>query len=255
MRAANYQGDRTIAVVDREPSAPAPGQVRIRVGYVGICGTDLHVFHGDMDGRVEIPATIGHEMSGVIDEIGPGVEGWAVGDAVTVMPLAWDGTCPACRAGNTHICQNLDFIGIDSPGALQELWNVPADVLVRLPASLSLRDAALVEPVAVAVHDVRRSGLGRGDKTVVIGAGPIGVLIATVATAAGADVLIAEVDADRRAAAEEMGLRTIDPSAVDQVGVVEDWTGGAGADVVFEVSGAAAAVLGATSLVRVRGTL
>ncbi len=255
MRAANYQGDRTISVVDREPSAPAPGQVRIRVGYVGICGTDLHVFHGDMDARVAIPATIGHEMSGVIDEIGPGVEGWAVGDAVTVMPLAWDGTCPACRAGNTHICQNLDFIGIDSPGALQELWNVPADVLVRLPASLSLRDAALVEPVAVAVHDVRRSGLEAGDKAVVIGAGPIGVLIAPVATAAGADVLIAEVDADRRAAAEEMGLRTIDPSAVDQVAVVEDWTGGAGADVVFEVSGAAAAVLGATSLVRVRGTL
>ncbi|MBN9184705.1 MAG: zinc-binding dehydrogenase, partial [Microbacterium sp.] len=98
-------------------------------------------------------------------------------------------------------------------------------------------------------------GLEAGDKAVVIGAGPIGVLIATVATAAGADVLIAEVDADRRAAAEEMGLRTIDPSAVDQVAVVEDWTGGAGADVVFEVSGAAAAVLGATSLVRVRGTL
>ncbi|MBN9184132.1 MAG: alcohol dehydrogenase catalytic domain-containing protein, partial [Microbacterium sp.] len=79
MRAANYQGDRTISVVDREPSAPAPGQVRIRVGYVGICGTDLHVFHGDMDARVAIPATIGHEMSGVIDEIGPGVHGWAVG--------------------------------------------------------------------------------------------------------------------------------------------------------------------------------
>jgi 2-desacetyl-2-hydroxyethyl bacteriochlorophyllide A dehydrogenase len=255
MLTAKYVGDRTLMVEEAEPEAPRPGEVRIAVAYVGICGTDLHVFHGDMDGRVTIPATIGHEMSGTIVELGPDVDGWQVGDAVTVMPLDWDGTCPACLAGNQHICQNLDFIGIDSPGALQESWNVPASTLVRLPSGVALRDAALVEPVAVAVHDVRRSELAPGDKAVVIGAGPIGVLIATVATAFGAEVVIAEIDANRRAAAEEMGLRTLDPSAVDQVAWVEEWTGGAGADVVFEVSGAAAAVLGATSLVKVRGTL
>jgi 2-desacetyl-2-hydroxyethyl bacteriochlorophyllide A dehydrogenase len=204
---------------------------------------------------VAAPAVLGHEMAGRVVKVGAGVEGWRPGDAVTVMPLAWDGTCPACLAGNEHICQNLDFIGIDSPGALQENWNVPASTLVRLPAEVSLRDAALVEPVAVAVHDVRRSELGPGDRAVVIGAGPIGVLIATVATAFGAEVVIAEIDANRRAAAEEMGLRTLDPSAVDQVAWVEEWTGGAGADVVFEVSGSAAAVLGATSLAKVRGTL
>jgi len=255
MLAAEYTGDRTITVEEREPEALRPGEVRIAVAYVGICGTDLHVFHGDMDARVTTPATIGHEMSGTIAEVGPYVEGWAVGDAVTVMPLDWDGTCPACLAGNRHICQNLDFIGIDSPGALQQLWNVPASTLVRLPEGVSLRDAALVEPVAVAVHDVRRSELAPGDKAVVIGAGPIGVLIATVAAAFGADVVVAEIDPNRRAAAEEMGLRTLDPSAVDQVAWVNEWTGGAGADVVFEVSGAAAAVLGATSLAKVRGTL
>lgn len=255
MLTAKYVGDRTLTVEEAEPEAPRPGEVRIAVAYVGICGTDLHVFHGDMDGRVTIPATIGHEMSGTIVELGPDVDGWQVGDAVTVMPLDWDGTCPACLAGNQHICQNLDFIGIDTPGALQESWNVPASTLVRLPSGVALRDAALVEPVAVAVHDVRRSELAPGDKAVVIGAGPIGVLIATVATAFGAEVVIAEIDANRRAAAEEMGLRTLDPSAVDQVAWVEEWTGGAGADVVFEVSGAAAAVLGATSLIKVRGTL
>ncbi|KJK09236.1 molecular chaperone GroES [Terrabacter sp. 28] len=255
MLSATYVGDRTLTVEEREPKVPGSGEVRIAVAYVGICGTDLHVFHGDMDQRVGTPATIGHEMSGTIVEVGPGVEGWAVGDAVTVMPLAWDGTCPACRAGHQYLCQNLDFIGIDSPGALQQSWTVPASTLVRLPDRLSLRDAALVEPVAVAVHDVRRSELAAGDKAVVIGAGPIGVLIATVAAALGANVVVAEIDANRRAAAESMGLRTLDPSAVDQVAWVEDWTGGAGADVVFEVSGAAAAVLGATSLVKVRGTL
>jgi 2-desacetyl-2-hydroxyethyl bacteriochlorophyllide A dehydrogenase len=255
MLAANYTGDRTITIDERDPEPLGPGEVRIAVAYVGICGTDLHVFHGDMDARVSRPATIGHEMSGTIAELGPGVEGWSVGDAVTVMPLSWDGTCPACRAGYHHICQNLDFIGIDSPGALQQFWNVPASTLVRLPEGVSLREAALVEPVAVAVHDVRRSELGPGDRAVVIGAGPIGVLIATVATAFGAEVVVAEIDGKRRAAAEQMGLRTIDPAAVDQVAWVEEWTGGAGADVVFEVSGAAAAVLGATALAKVRGTL
>ncbi|MGH1527018.1 zinc-dependent alcohol dehydrogenase [Leifsonia sp. L25] len=159
MLAANYVGERTITIEEREAAELRPGEVRVAVAYVGICGTDLHVFHGDMDARVTMPATIGHEMSGTIAEIGPDVDGWAVGDAVTVMPLAWDGTCPACRAGNEHICQNLDFIGIDSPGALQQSWNVPASTLVRLPEGVSLREAALVEPVAVAVHDVRRSEL------------------------------------------------------------------------------------------------
>ncbi|NUR95774.1 MAG: alcohol dehydrogenase catalytic domain-containing protein, partial [Kribbellaceae bacterium] len=255
MFAVNYVGDRTMAVEEREPAELRDGEVRIAVAYVGICGTDLHVFHGDMDARVGKPATIGHEMSGTIAGIGPGVEGWSIGDPVTVMPLVWDGTCPACKAGNEHICQHLDFIGIDSPGALQEYWNVPASTLVRLPAGMSLRDAALVEPVAVAVHDVRRSELAAGDKAVVIGAGPIGVLIATVAAALGAEVVIAEIDPARRSTAERLGLATLDPSSVDQAAWVTEWTAGAGADVVFEVSGAAAAVEGATGLAKVRGTL
>jgi (R,R)-butanediol dehydrogenase / meso-butanediol dehydrogenase / diacetyl reductase len=255
MLAVSYVGDRTMVVEEREPADLRPGEVRLAVAYVGICGTDLHVFHGDMDGRVGKPATIGHEMSGTIAAVGQGVEDWSIGDAVTVMPLVWDGTCPACRAGNEHICQHLDFIGIDSPGALQQYWNVPASTLVRLPDGVSLRDAALVEPVAVAVHDVRRSELGNGDKAVVIGAGPIGVLIATVAVAFGADVVIAEIDPARRAAAADLGLATLDPSSLDQAAWVEEWTAGAGADVVFEVSGSAAAVQTATELVKVRGTL
>jgi (R,R)-butanediol dehydrogenase/meso-butanediol dehydrogenase/diacetyl reductase len=194
-------------------------------------------------------------MSGTIAAVGEGVTEWAVGDAVTVMPLEWDGTCPACLAGNSHICQNLVFVGIDSPGSLQELWTVPADLLVRLPAGISLRNAALAEPVAVAVHDVRRSELKAGDKAVVIGGGPIGVLIATVARHAGAEVVVIELEAGRRAQIEGLGFATIDPRQDDQVQWVEKWTGGAGADVVFEVSGAAQAVLGATALAKVRGTL
>ncbi|MGR0220111.1 zinc-dependent alcohol dehydrogenase [Agromyces sp. ZXT2-6] len=255
MLTAAYSGDTTITVTEAEPQPPASGQVQIEVSYVGLCGTDLHILHGNMDARVETPLVFGHEMSGRISAIGSNVSGWNIGDAVTVMPLDWDGTCPACLAGNEHVCQNLDFIGIDSPGALQAYWNVPARVLVPLPDGIALDAAALVEPVAVAVHDVRRSEIAPGEKAVVIGGGPIGVLIATVSRAFGADVAVVELDASRRAQIASLGFATLDPREVDQVAWVEQWTGGAGADVVFEVSGAAAAVLGATSLAKVRGTL
>jgi 2-desacetyl-2-hydroxyethyl bacteriochlorophyllide A dehydrogenase len=229
--------------------------VQIEVAYTGLCGTDLHLLHGAMDARVSRPHVFGHEMSGTIAAIGSGVNGWAVGDPVTVMPLDWDGTCPACLAGNQHICQNLNFIGIDSPGSLQALWDVDADVLVALPADLGLDHAALVEPTAVAVHDVRRGEVREGDHVVVIGGGPIGVLIATVAREFGGTVAVIELDPNRRAQIAALGFETLDPREVDQAAWVNEWTAGAGADVVFEVSGAAAAVLAAPDLVKVRGTL
>jgi 2-desacetyl-2-hydroxyethyl bacteriochlorophyllide A dehydrogenase len=255
VRAARYVGDGAIETTDIPATEPGAGEVQVRVAYTGLCGTDLHIRHGAMDARVSRPLVFGHEASGEIAAIGAGVEGWAVGDLVTVMPLDWDGTCPACRAGNEHICQNLNFIGIDSPGSLQELWTVPARTLVRLPAGIRLDHAALVEPVAVAVHDVRRSELRSGDKAVVIGGGPIGVLIATVAQSFGAEVLVIELDTARRSQIADLGFSTLDPRESDQVQWVEKWTDGAGADVVFEVSGAAAAVLGATALAKVRGTI
>jgi (R,R)-butanediol dehydrogenase / meso-butanediol dehydrogenase / diacetyl reductase len=255
MRQAAYVGNNEIAVSDGSTTGPAAGEVQIAVAYAGLCGTDLHILHGNMDRRVTTPLVFGHEMSGTIAAVGDGVTEWAVGEAVTVMPLDWDGTCPACLAGNNHICQNLNFVGIDSPGALQQRWNVRADLLVRLPDGLALDHAALAEPVAVAVHDVRRSELVAGDKVVVIGGGPIGVLIATVARHFGAEVAVIELEPGRREQIEQLGFTTLDPREIDQVAWVETWTGGVGADVVFEVSGAAAAVLGSTALAKVRGTV
>ncbi len=255
MLTARYVGNRTITVSEVEPDAPAAGKVQIKVAYTGLCGTDLHILHGNMDARVKTPLVFGHEMSGTISALGAGVTGWKTGDAVTVMPLDWDGTCPACLAGNQHICQNLDFIGIDSPGSLQCYWNVPAEVLVKLPSTLRLDHAALVEPTAVAVHDVRRGNVQNGDKVVVIGGGPIGVLIASVAREFGGNVVVIELDPNRRAQIGQLGFETLDPRETNQVDWVTQWTDGAGADIVFEVSGAAAAVLGATDLAKVRGTL
>jgi 2-desacetyl-2-hydroxyethyl bacteriochlorophyllide A dehydrogenase len=229
--------------------------VCVAVAFTGLCGTDLHIYHGDMDGRVNAPQVIGHEMSGRIAAIGPDVSGWQTGDAVSVLPLAWCGECPACRAGHTHVCHRLNFIGIDSPGSMQQSWVVPATTLVRLPPGLPLRDAALIEPTAVAVHDVRRAEVRADDKVVVVGGGPVGLLIALVARRTGADVVVVEPDRFRRDLATELGLMTLDPASDDVTAGVESWTGGAGAGVAFEVSGAAAGVTTAVDVLAVRGRL
>jgi 2-desacetyl-2-hydroxyethyl bacteriochlorophyllide A dehydrogenase len=254
-RAAYYLGKETIEVRDTDVSPPGAGEVQVAVHYTGICGTDLHVLHGNMDHRVTLPAVVGHEMSGRVAAIGEGVQGWAVGDAVTVMPLSWCGDCPACAAGHEHICQNLDFIGIDSQGSMQNVWNVPAGTLVRLPEQLSLQNAALVEPTAVAVHDVARAELTDGESAVVVGGGPVGLLVAVVARASGARVLLAEVDSHRRSVAEGAGFEVCDPSQTDLAAHVEEWTAGAGAAVVFEVSGSQPGLTSAVASLAVRGRL
>lgn len=227
--------------------------MQIAVAYTGICGTDLKIAHGAMDNRITSPWPIGHEMAGTIAAVGAGVEGWTAGDKVTVMPLDWCGTCPACLAGHSHICHNLDFVGIDSPGSMQQTWNVRADLVVRVPDDLDLRSAALVEPVAVAVHDVHRAQLVAGQHVVVIGGGPIGVLIALVARNRNADVIISEVNPFRVRFAAGLGFKVVDPGSEDLKKVVDDWTEGKGADCAFEVSGSAEGVAVLTEVLAVRG--
>jgi (R,R)-butanediol dehydrogenase / meso-butanediol dehydrogenase / diacetyl reductase len=208
-----------------------------------------------MDARVSVPAIIGHEMSGTLATVGDNVTDWAPGDRVTVMPLDWCGRCPACLAGHQHVCQNLVFVGIDAPGAMPQSWTLPERLLLRLPPHLALDSAALTEPVAVAVHDVRRARLCRGDCVLVVGGGPIGLLIACVAAAEGADVLVSEPNDFRRTVARDLGLTALDPAEDDVVAVVEARTSGAGADVAFEVSGSGPGMTVATHALRVRGRL
>jgi 2-desacetyl-2-hydroxyethyl bacteriochlorophyllide A dehydrogenase len=251
--AIDYHGGGRFLPRSYEPADPEAGQVGIAVAFTGICGTDLKIAHGAMDYRVTSPWPIGHEMSGTIEAVGADVTDWQSGDRVTVMPLDWCGDCPACRRGHSHICQNLVFVGIDAPGSLQQRWNVPARLLVRLPDELSLEQAALAEPTAVAVHDVRRGGVSAGDQVVVIGGGPIGILIALVARSAGADVLVSEVSPFRRRLAAGMGLRTIDPAVDDLPATVAKWSDRKGADVAFEVSGSTVGVQALTDVLAVRG--
>jgi len=254
MKAAYYEGNRTFRIAAAAPIAPGPGEVRLNVAYVGICGTDVHIYHGAMDHRVKLPQIIGHEMSGTVAEIGSGVSGLAIGDPVVVRPLDNRAETPADR-GYSHICRNLKFIGIDSPGAFQNSWTVPAFTVHKTPVGVDLKLAALAEPLAVACHDVRLSEAKPGELAVVIGGGPIGILVALVARAAGATVILSEVNAYRLKFARSLGLEAVHPGENDLAALCRERTGGSGADLVFEVSGASAAVATMTDLLAIRGRI
>ncbi|MBL4725635.1 MAG: alcohol dehydrogenase catalytic domain-containing protein [Rhizobiaceae bacterium] len=139
-----------------------------------------------------------------VEAIGEGVTNVSLGQKVVVRPLDHCGDCPACEAGHQHICHKLKFLGLDTDGAMQEFWTIPSHTLHILPDDLRLDHAALIEPVAVACHDVRMSGLQSGENVVVIGGGPIGVLVAMVARDAGGNVLISEVNPHRLAIAKKL---------------------------------------------------
>src|SRR4051794_7386543 len=251
-QAVYYEGNQTFRLGPGEAVAPGPGEVRLDVAFCGVCGTDVHIAHGAMDHRVQVPQVIGHEMSGTIGELGAGVEGFSLGDAVVVRPLDSRGETPADR-GFSHISRNLKFLGIDTPGAFQQSWTVPAFTLHRLPADVDLQLAALTEPLAVACHDTRRAELAPGETAVVLGGGPIGLLVALVARAEGAHVVLSEVNPARLEVARSLGLDACEPSEL--AARVDETTVGAGADVVFEVSGAPSAVLAMTELAALRGRL
>jgi 2-desacetyl-2-hydroxyethyl bacteriochlorophyllide A dehydrogenase len=253
MRAAFYRGAKSFTTGTAPIPVPGPDEALLRVRRVGICGTDLHIFQGHLDHRVPRGGIIGHETFGEVAEA-PAASGFRPGERVVVEPLAFCGICRACRMGASYLCYALKVLGVDAPGGMQEYWAVPTARLLRVPASLSDDHAALIEPLAVATHDVRRAGVKAGDAVLVFGGGPIGALIAMVARDRGARVAVAEINPYRLGILDKLGLPTVAPPT-DVTAFVNDWTAGDGVDVAFEVTGNPAAVRLVTDVVRVWGTV
>ncbi|MGI8867924.1 MAG: zinc-dependent alcohol dehydrogenase [Mycobacteriales bacterium] len=203
---------------------PAPrhdGWVRVRPAYTGLCGTDLHVFAGEHS-RAVPGLVVGHEFVG---ELAEPVGDLPAGRRVFVNPMVHCGHCDACERGLVHICRRLTSVGLDYPGAACPEVMVPPDGIYPLPGGLDLRAAALLEPLAVGVRAVRRSGARLGERVHVIGAGPVGVMVALLAKRAGAArVALSEPSAYRRSAAVALGLSIAEAPA-------------ATADVVFDATG------------------
>lgn len=252
MKAAVVVGADQIEISEVPLPEVPEGWALIRTEFTGLCGTDFSILHGTHP-RATFPLIMGHEISGVVVRAGDG--GPEVGARIVAEPLISCGLCRACRSGNTHVCEQLGLYGIDTPGSLAEFVALPASTLIEVDASAPREQVALIEPLAVAVHAVERSGLRGGESVALFGAGPIGVLTALVAQHRGAaSVVIVEPSAERRAVAERLGLATIPPE-LDAVGEIVRRTGGAGADIVFDTAAhpSVAPLLAASA--RVLGTI
>lgn len=267
MKAAVFYDAHDVRVEEVEgPSAAGPGEVLVRPFWCGICGTDLHEF---AQGPIVIPdrphplngstrpQIMGHEFSGEIVAVGPGVTHLRAGQRVSVMPILSCGVCYYCRRGLNHLCVSMACIGLSFPwGGIAELAAIPASHVSVLPDTVSDLAGALVEPAAVAAYGVDTAGVRPGDTVLVTGAGPIGALASLYAASLGARVIVSEVNATRAELARSLDIgEVVDPSKTDVSAWVKDQTEGIGVDAVIECSGNERALQTAIASVRSAGRI
>ena len=260
MRTAVLSEPGELAVEERPRPDPAPGEVLVAVGEVGICGSDLHYYeHGRIgDYVVEDPLILGHESAGEVVAVGDEVSELAAGDRVALEPGVPCRRCAHCKRGEYNLCPDVTFMATPpDDGAFAEYVAWPADFAYRLPPEVSTREGALCEPLSVGVHVARRGDIGVGDSVLITGAGPIGLLAMEAARAAGAtQILVSDVVESKLDRADERGAdATIDPREENLGDAVARHTGGEGVDVVVEASGAESAIAGSLDAVRRGGTV
>ncbi|WP_312472484.1 2,3-butanediol dehydrogenase [Neobacillus sp.] len=248
MKALRWYNQKDLRLDNIDEPIARKGEVKIKVEWCGICGSDLHEYTA---GPIFIPAetphpltgkkapiVMGHEFSGQVIEVGEGVTKVQVGDRVAVEPIYSCGECAACKQGKYNLCEKMGFYGLaGGGGGFSEFTSVPEHMIHKLPETVSYEQGALVEPSAVALHAVKQSKLKVGDEVAVFGTGPIGLLVIEALKAAGAAKIYAvELSEQRRQKAEELGAIAIDPNDGDVVEQIQKLTNG-GVDVAFEVTG------------------
>jgi len=232
-----------IAFRDVEKPVPKDDQVLVQIKRIGVCGSDIHVYHGKHP-YTSYPVVQGHEVSGVIAELGEKVEGFEVGDKVTFTPQVTCGKCYMCTHGMYHICDSLKVMGFQTDGAAQEYFPVDTEKVLKLPENVSLDEGAMVEPTSVAVHANRRGGGAEGKRVLVLGAGTIGNLTAQVARASGARaVMITDINDYKVVKAKECGIDFAVNTAEEDLGeaILRNF-GPDKADLIFECVGAQATI-------------
>ncbi|MDF2982425.1 MAG: zinc-binding alcohol dehydrogenase family protein [Devosia sp.] len=212
MRAISCTAPEQLALIDIDRPELKPGWVRVAIRHIGICGTDYHIFEGNFP-YFEYPRVIGHELSGVV--VDPNGEAFAAGDPVVINPYLNCGHCPACLEGRANCCETLKVIGVHAPGGMAEEIVMPSGNLYKAEG-LSLRDAAMVEFLAIGAHAIRRTAeLKPGSRALVVGSGPIGLGVAFFAKIAGADVTVIDAAPDKIEATRALGFRTFSPADLE----------------------------------------
>jgi L-iditol 2-dehydrogenase len=261
MRALLLSEYKTLSVVDMPTPEIGDEDVLVRVRACGVCGSDIHGYDGSTGRRIP-PLVMGHEAAGVVERVGRGVQGVAVGDRVSLDSTVSCGACDFCRRGHINLCDNRTVLGVSCGdyrrhGAFAEYVAVPSRILYKLPDSLSFERAALIEAVSIAVHAVSRHVSAPDDTVVVVGSGMIGLLIIQVLKYKGSRQIVAvDLDPHKLTLARSMGAtRTLNPAESDIPAAVRDLTGGRGADVAFEVVGNSDTVISAIRSLRKGGTV
>ena len=257
MKALRYLAPNVAKTEEIEQPVCAEGEALIRVHSAGICGTDLAIYLGKHP-RAKAPLIMGHEFAGEITAIQASEvnSGLASGDRVTVYPLLVCGRCWACKNGFSHVCRNLRLIGIDRDGAFAEYVNVPLDLVVKYPDDLTYDQGALIEPLAVGVHALDMAGTADWRTAVVIGCGPIGLLVALcLRQAAIESLIVSDINIHRLKRAQKLGFETFNSAEGNLLDWVNQRTKQEGADIVFECAGSDTAALQMCDLLRPRGKI
>jgi len=256
MLASRLYGTEDIRLEEVPDVEPGPGEVRLKVAHNGICGSDLHMYFQGQLARPE-PFTIGHEFAGVVDLVGPGVTGIAPGTPVAVRPFFRCAECDRCTGGLPHLHAPMKLLGCGAAegGGLAERCIAGVDQVFALPDGVTLEQGALVEPMAVSYNGIRRGEVEAGMRTVIFGAGPIGIGVLLGLRSLGVDdIVVVEPSASRRASIAALGAgMVIDPGADDVIRAVMAHTGGRGADVVFECAGVEASFVQSIVVAGARG--
>lgn len=256
MRAVLLQSPHNMSVVDRPRPVAGPGECIIRVSATGLCGSDAHIYAGHHP-TARLPLVPGHEFAGTIAEIDSAARpDLQPGQRVVAWPILYCGQCGACRRGHRHVCRKLQVLGVHADGAFADYVRVPAANVIPLPDTLPDSLAVLVEPFTVGVHVVNRLGLSAGDRLLIAGGGPIGLIIGLVARWRGAaSVTFSEINPARLADLRARGFATVDPSKGDVLPELLAATDGEGFDLTCEASGAPAGLQLCVAACRVRGTV
>ncbi len=260
MKALLLSKYRSLEIAEVTTPAAGAGEVLIRVGACGICGSDVHGYDGSSGRRIP-PIVMGHEAAGRIAAVGTGVTGLAEGDRVTFDSTIYCGACGYCKRGEVNLCDHRQVLGVSCgdysrAGAFAEFVAVPARVVYKLPESISFTEAAMLEAVAVAIHAVSLAKITAESTALIVGAGTIGVLILQAVRAAGCKrVFISDVDATRLKLAKELGATDVLHADKDVVAHILQRTGGVGVDVAMEAVGRNETVNAAIASVRKGGTV
>lgn len=244
MKASRFLGNKTFAVTDLPTPHAGPGELVLRNQVCGVCGTDVHIYHGEPGSAdVNPPVVLGHEYSGEVVEVGEGVTGFAVGDHVTVDPNIYCGHCAYCQNGKKQLCPSMEAIGVTRDGGFAQYSRIPASQAFKLEPTVPWEAAAMAEPLACCLHGIDLAGIQVGDKVCVVGGGAIGLLMVQLAKLSGASqIVLSEPNEKRRQVGLQLGANAaLDPTRPDAQEAFAQVLGG-GTNVVIECVGNVPAV-------------